>query len=222
MAHGPPQSFTPHNAAAQSRQDSAEANLKALGATLVDVAQNYDAEYADLSKTMADIADITEEVNHIRIENINALKDDIQKWVEHVQAAKETASDTSSLERFREEVKVLQEEKQRLVQQILEGKEETETLKEKLDALETQMNKVKHAHKSIKEKQSTQVPTFKYLLKVLQRVSTTVISSGRSSPHLEGFVSGLKTDDVHPFRYDREVPQYDRVNALWDMICHEE
>lgn len=205
-----------HSTNLSGTKDDREMVKNAL-AQLDEINVSFDESIKDITELLGLVADNAVATHTDRTESITELRERLKSLEERAEQAKQKSLNVESLLERQRYVQQLESERQDLIQEILAGTDQTERLKQRTEDIKEKMEELQQQTAKLKAKQEDVLPTYDFLRKIFRQVSQAKIVKSDGDV-LEGFVSKAASSEVIPFRYDRNVPTFDRVNDLWNKI----
>ncbi|PXF46261.1 hypothetical protein BWQ96_03917 [Gracilariopsis chorda] len=182
--------------------------------------KDYDEEYNNATKELCEIADLVPEIRTKRTDDVCALREQHQEWVEAVKQVQRTANDTAVLDMRGKEIEELESQKRELLEEFIRGNEENKDLEKKFNDLDLPKLQLRKVDQAVRRKEQHEVPTLEFTLRVLKTMSRSFLSHNTDGNVIEGFTIQEEENDMRPFRFDNETPLFERVNYVWEQILH--
>lgn len=211
--------YTPLSAKNRVTQDDDDTILLEGARQLEGIAMQYDSEHAEHAEMIDQLADEISRVHEYRRARIVDRKKEMEQRIESAENLKHRAADTKAVDQYVKNIQHHVQQKKDLERVILQGEEKQRKIKEEIVSIEDEIDDLRNSNRVLKHKAESELPTLLYIQKILRLLSGAKISSEPGSEIIEGFICKDEENDLIPFEFDKtEVSEYDRVNAIWEMI----
>lgn len=177
----------------------------------------FESSYKQATDFLSIIADQAAAIHTERTTNVQQLKEELKQWAERAEQARLKGADVEMLTERKGYARELDTEREDLIKEILAGTEQIDQLKKRKEEVNHALTSLDTMSQMLKKRSDEEMPSYMYLRKIFRLVSTVKIVRSDENV-LEGFVSKKDSEEVLPFRYERTMSTYDRVNDLWNKI----
>lgn len=172
----------------------------------------------EVRKTLDSLADHMTAVHNLRLETVKTLKDHRQQLEEDLAKARGKSEPPLSREQQTERVRQAENEKEKVIADILAAQQELEKLKAEKNEILESADSVKGKREEIENRAREELPALKEKLNLYTVLSGAKLYLGNDGL-IKGFVCSREQDGVEPFHYDlSSATAFESTNRIWSHI----